>query len=99
MDFTQAPLPLILRRLLDARRDRPHVPRRIHDPRGAVAPELIRQRHESPGACRYGALHGFVDVLDIDIEHHRRTAVRQWCAVVLYVYVENVDETVERADV
>src|SRR6266404_7286463 len=69
-------LPLIGRSLFDARGDGPHMPRRIDNPPGAVAPELVLHREEDLRTSGHGPLDHFVHVFDIDIDHHRRAAVR-----------------------
>jgi hypothetical protein len=65
VDASQTRLSFLLRCLFDTRGDGPDVPRWIHDPCGAVAPELVGQGHENLGPCGNRAIHGFVDVLDI----------------------------------
>ena len=67
------------RRRFDASGDVPHVPRRIDDPPDAIAPELIRRRDQNPRpGCHCPLDHG-VRVVDINVDHHGRAAVRLGC--------------------
>jgi uncharacterized protein DUF6597 len=51
----------------------------IHDPRGTVAPELVRRCHEDFCARRFRSRYGFIDILDVDVEHNWRTPIwRRW---------------------
>src|SRR5689334_8515193 len=69
-------LPLRRRSLFDTSGDGPHVPRWIHNPPGAIAPELVLHWKHDLRPSGHRPLHHFVDLLDIDEDHDRRTAVR-----------------------
>src|SRR6185295_3810592 len=64
------------RSLFDASGDGPHVPRRIHNPPGAITPELVLYRKHDLRSGGHRPLHHFVHILDIDKDDHWRTAVR-----------------------
>src|SRR5258705_2169607 len=69
--------PLRGRSLFDTGGDGPYMPGRIENPPGAIAPELVLDRKQDlrPGGHR--PLYHRVHVFDIDVDHHRRAAVRQ----------------------
>src|SRR5439155_26300714 len=79
LDDARPPLlPLRRRRLFDACRDGPDVPRRIDNPPGAIAPKLILHWKQNLRTGGHGPLDHGVHISDIDKDHHRRAAVRLW---------------------
>src|SRR5262249_11572583 len=72
----QALLSLLFGCFFNARGDRPHMTRRVEDPGGSVPPELIRRGHQDSCSACQRALHGFVDIFDVDVERDRRTAIK-----------------------
>src|SRR5688572_11190869 len=76
----QAALSLLLGGFFNSAGDGPDVTGRILDPCGAVAPELVLERHEDRCPCSDGALEDLIDVLDIEVEHDRRASVILWRA-------------------
>src|SRR5690349_15864525 len=81
MNLRESCFSFVFGRFLDTRRHCPHVIARIHDPCGTVAHELVCRCHEDSCACRFGSRYGFVDILDIDVEHDWRAPIRRRCTV------------------
>src|SRR5207249_9787051 len=66
---------LLCVRIFDTRGDSPNVPRGVHDPSGAVTPELVLRRNYDLGAASDRALDGPIDVFDVDEDHYRRASI------------------------
>jgi len=55
------------------------MPRRVLDPRSAIAPELILGRYQELGPEGNGARYGLINVPDIDKYDDRRASIRIGC--------------------
>src|SRR5687768_7068599 len=73
---TRPPLaPLVLRRFFNAGGNDPDVSGWIHDPAGAITPELVLDGDKDPRAGSHGTLDYRIDVVNIDKDHHGRAAI------------------------
>src|SRR6266487_2778345 len=73
-------VPLRRRSFFDASGDGPDVPRRIDNPPGAIAPQLVLHRNQDLRPRNHRALNHGVHVFDIDEDNHRRAPVWLWSA-------------------